>query len=575
MEGMTRDVSVLHGPHANMRSYEFYTLDTDTGVFCPPKLQNFAYSDGLSEEQRLLQNLKGCTDTRVFSKQLGPLRTSWPTNYHLSPLRGNLLRPFVKELRGASVLEIGAGCGAITRFAAEIGASVTALEGSLLRASVAAARCRGLENVRVVCDNFQNFHSSERFDVVTLIGVLEYAQLFMGGKNPVCLMLERARSFLKPGGFLLLAIENQLGLKYFCGAPEDHVRKFGFGINDSYSDSTVVTFGRAELESKLHQAGFLHAELFLPFPDYKMPSCILHPEGGKNRGDWEPGPLVAGSVLFEAQPFATPLFSLEQAWRVVARNGLLPDMANSFLFRAFEHKAPRDSEDVVVLASHYGNERPEELFTEKVFVETRDSRVETRIFEEAIPSAKPSYRTSFFYPGQLHGDGLLKLMNTPNWTVAGLAEWARPWVDALRKHVIATDPVKVDGCEFNELLPANFPDAIPTNLAVPDSGPAHFFDIELKFHKVLPLEFVIFRGLAITIHRVRSCARPSAGTPLLVANIALGVMEALGINLTEVKLSAFMKMLSEFHNRVDLFPLEGVHPICAMIAASEIPVRPI
>jgi hypothetical protein len=166
-------------------------------------------------------------------------------------------------------------------------------------------------------------------------------------------------------------------------------------------------------------------------------------------------------------------------------------------------------------------------------------------------------------------------MNTPDWTVAGLAEWARPWVAALRKHAISVDPVNVDGCEFHEVLPANFADAIPTNLAVPDSAPAHFFDIELKFHKLLPLEFVIFRGLAITIHRVRSCARPSAGTPLLVANIALEVMEALGISLTEVKLSAFMKMLSEFHNRVDLFPLERVHPICAMIAASKIPVRQI
>lgn len=558
-----------------MKSYATYTLNPQTGVFCPLTRSDFAYSDGVDEEQSLLRNLKECTDTRVFSRQLGPLRTTWPSNYHLSPLRGNLLRPFVKELRGASVLEIGAGCGAITRFAAEVGAEVTALEGSLVRASIAALRCRGLEKVRVICDNFQNFETSEKFDVVTLIGVLEYARMFMSGPDPVWLMLERVRSFLKPGGFLLLAIENQLGLKYFCGAPEDHVRKFAFGINDSYSNAGVVTFGRAELESKLVKAGFQHSELFLPFPDYKMPSCILHPAGLRSRGDWLPGALVAGSVLFDPQPFSPALFSLEQAWGVVARNGLLPDMANSFLFRAYETKTSRETQACIVLASHYGNERPEELFVEKVFVETGDGRVETRIFEEAIPSESATYRTSRYFPGHLHGDGLLKLMNVPDWTVAAVGEWARPWITALKKHLIPAAPVNVEGCQFSEILPENFADAIPINLAVPDSGEPQFFDIELKFHMPLPLEFVIFRGLAITIHRVRSCARPASSTPRLIANLALDVMQVLEIELTDAKLKAFMRMLNDFHNHVDKMPLTSVHPMSVMIANSELPIRPI
>lgn len=34
---------------------------------------------------------------------------------------------------------------------------VVALEGSSVRAEIAAARCRGLENVAVVCDSFDTF----------------------------------------------------------------------------------------------------------------------------------------------------------------------------------------------------------------------------------------------------------------------------------------------------------------------------------------------------------------------------------------------------------------------------------
>ena len=58
---------------------------------------------------------------------------------------------------GDKVLELGCGCGAITRFLGEIGANVVAVEGSLARARVAAERCRELTNVRVVVDDLLSF----------------------------------------------------------------------------------------------------------------------------------------------------------------------------------------------------------------------------------------------------------------------------------------------------------------------------------------------------------------------------------------------------------------------------------
>ena len=58
-----------------------------------------------------------------------------------------------------------------------------------------------------------------------LIGVLEYAELYVkpvAGESAFVTMLKRARECLKPGGAILLAIENRLGLKYFGGCAEDH-----------------------------------------------------------------------------------------------------------------------------------------------------------------------------------------------------------------------------------------------------------------------------------------------------------------------------------------------------------------
>ncbi len=64
-----------------------------------------------------------------------------------------------------------------------------------------------------------NPFKKETFDVVTLIGVLEYARVY-GGPGGEVKLLQQARSYLKPDGLLVLAMENQLGLKYFAGIPE-------------------------------------------------------------------------------------------------------------------------------------------------------------------------------------------------------------------------------------------------------------------------------------------------------------------------------------------------------------------
>ena len=96
----------------------------------------------------------------------------WPTTYHLHPTRANLLRPFSQLLK-ARVLEIGAGCGALTRYIGECGGQLLALEGSPRRASIAAARTRDLANVVVVAEDFNTFDvGSEKFDVFTLVAVM-------------------------------------------------------------------------------------------------------------------------------------------------------------------------------------------------------------------------------------------------------------------------------------------------------------------------------------------------------------------------------------------------------------------
>ncbi len=119
------------------------------------------------------------------------------------------------------ILEIGSGCGAITRWLGELGADVTAIEGSERRANITYSRCRDLDNIKFFCEGFDAFYENEKFDLVLLIGVLEYSNLFIRADKPALALLTKAKQLLKEDGLLVIAIENKLGLKYWAGAPED------------------------------------------------------------------------------------------------------------------------------------------------------------------------------------------------------------------------------------------------------------------------------------------------------------------------------------------------------------------
>ena len=101
--------------------------------------QSLGYLDGA--EDRVLEVLSQAEDRSPVSDELAAHIVDWPTRYHFSRHRANLLRPFAI---GAAmrVLEIGAGTGSLSRFLGETGAEVVSLEGSPARAHATAAGCR-------------------------------------------------------------------------------------------------------------------------------------------------------------------------------------------------------------------------------------------------------------------------------------------------------------------------------------------------------------------------------------------------------------------------------------------------
>jgi cyclopropane fatty-acyl-phospholipid synthase-like methyltransferase len=74
--------------------------------------------------------------------------------------------------------------GPITRLLGESEARVLALEGTMRKAHATRLRTRDLENVSVICEKFEDFRTDIKFDVITVIGVLEHSNSYSRAENP-------------------------------------------------------------------------------------------------------------------------------------------------------------------------------------------------------------------------------------------------------------------------------------------------------------------------------------------------------------------------------------------------------
>lgn len=283
-----------------------------------------AYADG--SEDPVLAILEGADDRTTGSDELARHATDWPTRYHLSRQRANLLRP-LRFGPGMRVLDVGAGTGALTRHVAEQGADVVAIEGVLTRARAVAARCGGLDNVEVVCGPMESFVDASGFDVVLCVGVLEYSGLDAES------FLRQLGALVRPDGVVVVAIENQLGLKYLLGYGEDHLGEPWVGV-EGYRASLgagVRTYSRRALGTMLAQAGFGAQRWLFPFPDYKLPSVVLDES---IYAELDATDFVDQLVRWPCSPLASePSRVCDDRWahRVLLDAGLGPEVANSFL----------------------------------------------------------------------------------------------------------------------------------------------------------------------------------------------------------------------------------------------------
>lgn len=308
-----------------------FQYEEKSQLYVPPQKEpmGFDYSDGVRMEKYLLRAVQEAKDVSSDSEDLLRKIKDWPSYYHLSPKRTNFLRAL--ELSSSSkVLELGSGCGAISRYLGENFEFVDGVEGGYSRAQIASARCKDLNNVRLFCSDINKITFQPYYDIVTLIGVLEYAPLYSANpRYESCLsLLKQAISALKSDGILIVAIENKIGLKYWSGSSEDHSSSFYEGIHGYPRQNSCITFSKNELKKLLQDAGLKYIHFYHCFPDYKFTSTVfsdLKQDEDLYLHNWIDVPFKSYSSPRKYN------FHEGLALRTLSKAGLLREFANSFL----------------------------------------------------------------------------------------------------------------------------------------------------------------------------------------------------------------------------------------------------
>lgn len=279
------------------------------------------YCDGQVEDDLL--NIVSNNDKSDYSKIIEQ-RRDWAILYHLSEKRQNIISWYPIEVY-MNVLEIGAGCGAITGNLADRAKKVTCIELSKKRSTINAVRNKKYNNIEIFVGNFQEIQPNlnDEFDLVTLIGVFEYAEKYIDNKRPYHQFLDIAKSLIRKGGRIIIAIENRLGMKYWAGCKEDHVCKYYESIEGYSKTEGVKTFGKTELEEIINCVGFSEVKFYYPYPDYKFTELIYSDDYLPRIGD-----LVNNIRNFDNDRIIT--FDESKAFDSVIKNNLFPMYSNSF-----------------------------------------------------------------------------------------------------------------------------------------------------------------------------------------------------------------------------------------------------
>lgn len=280
------------------------------------------YSDGDIEDE-ILDIVRD--SSRVEYRNIIAAKNSWPIMYHLSSLRGNIV-DWLPVKSTDKVLEIGAGCGAITDKLSEKAGWVTCVDLSAKRSQINAYRNQDRGNIEIYVGNFSDIEPAlpADYDYICMIGAFEYGQSYIHTRTPYEDFLKTVQRHVKDNGRIVIAIENKFGLKYWAGCKEDHTGRYFDSLEGYPEGGSARTFTRVGLEKIFTSCGLQEYSFYYPYPDYKFPTAIYSDRRLPSQGE-----LIDNMRNFDRDRMV--IFNEKYVFDEIIRDRMFGLFSNSYL----------------------------------------------------------------------------------------------------------------------------------------------------------------------------------------------------------------------------------------------------
>lgn len=234
-----------------------YYKDTDTSVYFSLKNLN----------NRTINLLNDINNPDSYNK------LPFEVKYFMNPKKANLLKWYEFKPED-DVLIINDCFGYITESICDKVKSVSIVEFSKPIAEVTNKRLASKDNVEIYVGDTLGITFATNYDYIVLVDVFESLNPFYNFRDPYNEFFEYIEYFLKPGGKLVLSVNNMLGLKNWAGA-------FDEKTGNLFSDMGVDTLMQDNLYTKYDYnkifefLGYDDIMYFYPIPNQYSPETVV------------------------------------------------------------------------------------------------------------------------------------------------------------------------------------------------------------------------------------------------------------------------------------------------------------
>ena len=207
--------------------------------------------------------------------------------------------------------------------------------------------CLGIEDVT----ESQAYDNKERYGSIVCIAYLEQA------KDPAA-CLKAIKIMLKPGGRLLLGMNNRLGLRYFCGDTDPYTGCAFDGVEgyiqeDDTRRSRGRCYSRSELKKMLEKAGLGRNRFYSVLPGLDEAN-LIYAEG------YVPNEDLSNRVFPSYNTPQSVFMKEEGLYPALIDEGIFHSMANAYLI---ECSLEGELSDILQVTSSLARGRDDAMYT--------------------------------------------------------------------------------------------------------------------------------------------------------------------------------------------------------------------